>query len=70
MWRSAKSSFSRYTLDMAEILCRCLKSPHREKALARYKLDVKQTEYKGGIPQQPHYYTNINDAFSNKGQQQ
>ncbi|GFE53975.1 mitochondrial ATP synthase epsilon [Babesia ovis] len=76
MWRSAKSSFSRYTLEMAEILCRCLKSPHRENAIARYKLNVKQTEYKNGVAQPPRkfpyrqYHNNFTDAFGTKGQVQ
>ncbi|ORM40597.1 uncharacterized protein BXIN_2067 [Babesia sp. Xinjiang] len=59
MWRSAKSSFSRYTLEMAEVLCKCLKSPYRENALARYKLNVKQTDYINGLAQSPQVPSSV-----------
>ncbi|CDR97546.1 hypothetical protein, conserved [Babesia bigemina] len=67
MWRSAKSSYSRYCLEMAEILCKCLKDPYREKALARYKLNVKQTDYTNGVAQSPQLRVNFDDAFGSKG---
>ncbi|GIX65506.1 mitochondrial ATP synthase F1, epsilon subunit, putative [Babesia caballi] len=70
MWRSAKSSFTRYSLEMAEILCKCLKDPHREKALARYKLNVKQTDYTNGVAQPSHLHGNFTGAFEPKSSAQ
>ncbi|KAK1441947.1 hypothetical protein BgAZ_502790 [Babesia gibsoni] len=51
MWRFANSSFSRYSIELSEILCKCLKDPFRDKALARYALNVKKTNYVNGTPQ-------------------
>ncbi|BAM41306.1 conserved hypothetical protein [Theileria orientalis strain Shintoku] len=53
MWRSVNASFSKYSIELAQLLCRCLKDPFKEKALARYKLNLKQTNYANGIPQAP-----------------
>ncbi|UKJ89001.1 hypothetical protein MACJ_002247 [Theileria orientalis] len=53
MWRSVNASFSKYSIELAQLLCRCLKDPFKEKALARYKLNLKQTNYANGVPQAP-----------------
>eukprot|EP00375_Theileria_parva_P000626 XP_763296.1 mitochondrial ATP synthase F1 subunit epsilon [Theileria parva strain Muguga] len=53
MWRSINTSFSKYSIELAQLLCRCLKDPFRDKALARYKLNLKQTNYVNGVPQSP-----------------
>uniref|UniRef100_A0A3B0MUE3 Uncharacterized protein n=1 Tax=Theileria annulata TaxID=5874 RepID=A0A3B0MUE3_THEAN len=53
MWRSINTSFSKYSIELAQLLCRCLKDPFKDKALARYKLNLKQTNYLNGVPQPP-----------------
>ncbi|EAN31013.2 Mitochondrial ATP synthase epsilon chain family protein [Theileria parva strain Muguga] len=55
MWRSINTSFSKYSIELAQLLCRCLKDPFRDKALARYKLNLKQTNYVNGVPQSPEF---------------
>ncbi|KAK1939443.1 hypothetical protein X943_000054 [Babesia divergens] len=66
MWRSANSSFSRYSIEITEILCKCLKDPYREKALARYGLNVKKTNYINGSPQPSEFHGKMSEAFEPK----
>ncbi|EKX72962.1 mitochondrial ATP synthase F1 subunit epsilon, putative [Theileria equi strain WA] len=71
MWRSVNASFSKYSIELAQLLCRCLKDPHRDKALARYKLHLKQTDYTNGVAQAPVFHTEFKEpTSSNKGSSQ
>lgn len=66
MWRFANSSFSRYSIELSEILCKCLKDPFRDKALARYALNVKKTNYVNGTPQPTEFHEKISETYDSK----
>ncbi|CTQ41149.1 mitochondrial ATP synthase F1, epsilon subunit, putative [Babesia microti strain RI] len=48
MWRYAGVSYNRYAIEMAQILCKCLKDPFRDIALSRHSINIKENIFGKG----------------------
>jgi len=67
MWRQAKTSYVRYSNEMAQILRQCLKDPHRAKVLEKNQIHLVEKKWANGAMSSKTSYSDFSAFNTGKG---